>query len=481
MTECTYPTFVVVGNVNQGKSSIVAALAEDPTVPIASHPGTTVRSGEYQFKSGGEVIFRLVDTPGFQEARTALHWMQERSSSAADHPEMVRAFIETFEGSDRYQDEVRLLKPIMEGAAILYVVDASSRFQPSHEAEMEILRWTGRSAMALINRTRDRDHEEEWRPILEQFFNVVRTFNAHESRFQDRMGLLRSFREIRQDWREEMDRALEIIQQDWDHRQHRAARILGEFMASSLSLVERERIQEDSDKGVIQQNLEKRFRENLRTKEAEARRAIEQLYHHSGVSLESDEFPLLASDLFSDVSARAFGLTPTQLAQSGALWGAAIGGAVDLMVGGLSFFTGAMIGAVAGGAAGYFGGSSIARTWNTKPRWQRILTPGDSGEFQCMGPVTNPRFAWVLMDRALVHFVAVRDRSHATQEKLDLTTDGDKKQGLAHDLPKGLRSSLDERFREIIQDAIKENISLQVAERLSQDIDAVLRHLAGSA
>ena len=38
------PVFVVVGNVNQGKSSVVATIAEDRGVPIASHPGTTTRA-----------------------------------------------------------------------------------------------------------------------------------------------------------------------------------------------------------------------------------------------------------------------------------------------------------------------------------------------------------------------------------------------------------------------------------------------------
>ena len=44
------PRFVVVGNVNQGKSSVVAALTEDEAVPIDSYPGTTRRCGEYLFR-----------------------------------------------------------------------------------------------------------------------------------------------------------------------------------------------------------------------------------------------------------------------------------------------------------------------------------------------------------------------------------------------------------------------------------------------
>ena len=39
------PLFVVVGNVNQGKSSVVAALSENETIPIDTYPGTTAQAG----------------------------------------------------------------------------------------------------------------------------------------------------------------------------------------------------------------------------------------------------------------------------------------------------------------------------------------------------------------------------------------------------------------------------------------------------
>ena len=87
-------------------------------------------------------------------------------------------------GSDEFGDEVALLEPILDGAGILYVVDASSHLEPSNEAEMEILRWTGQPAMALINRVRRRDHAAEWRPTLTQFFHIVREFDAHGAMFR---------------------------------------------------------------------------------------------------------------------------------------------------------------------------------------------------------------------------------------------------------------------------------------------------------
>ena len=57
------PEFVVVGNVNRGKSSVVAALIEDGAVPIASYPGTTRHTARYSFQIGGQDLFTMIDTP----------------------------------------------------------------------------------------------------------------------------------------------------------------------------------------------------------------------------------------------------------------------------------------------------------------------------------------------------------------------------------------------------------------------------------
>ena len=37
----------------------------------------------------GEVLYTLMDTPGFQRSRAALAWMQEQAGSAVDRPEVV--------------------------------------------------------------------------------------------------------------------------------------------------------------------------------------------------------------------------------------------------------------------------------------------------------------------------------------------------------------------------------------------------------
>ncbi len=475
------PTFVVVGNVNQGKSSIVATLIENGAVPIDSYPGTTRTSGQYAFQVGGRDLFRITDTPGFQEAREALAWMQERSSSAADRAQTVRAFVEAHDGTDEFVDEVRLLRPIVEGASILYVVDASSRFQPSNEAEMEILRWTGQPGMALINRTRERDHTADWRPILEQFFNLVREFNAFEAGFEDRLDLLRGFKEIRDEWRATMQKAVNALEQEWTDRRRRSAVTIAELLTNAMSHVEKQTVVGDVAPPGLEDELTRDFEDSQRRFERETRAEIERIYNHENVEHNDSAIALHDSDLFSEMSWRLFGLDRTQLAKYGAAWGAVIGGSIDLMVGGMSFFTGLAAGAGIGAITGYFGGTQVAKTMSHQSKLAKILFSGETGHFFFKGPVTNPRFAWMLLDRALLHFQAIRDRSHARQDKIEFEASEGKsaKQGIASALPPALRDDVDKGLRKLHESARARSVAPDLEHRITESIDAVLRHISG--
>jgi len=117
------PVFAVVGHTNKGKSSIVATLASDDSVEIGPEPGTTTRCRRYPMVVDGEELYALVDTPGFQRARRALHWMKQHETSADLHADVARRFLEAHRGQDSFPDECELLQPILDGAGILYVVD----------------------------------------------------------------------------------------------------------------------------------------------------------------------------------------------------------------------------------------------------------------------------------------------------------------------------------------------------------------------
>ncbi|MDA0374072.1 MAG: DUF3482 domain-containing protein [Planctomycetota bacterium] len=463
------PTFVVVGNVNQGKSSVTAALSENTGIPIDSYPGTTRVAGTYVFRSGEQVLFRLVDTPGFQQPRQVLRWLRARASTASARPAAVRAFVEEHAGSDEFHDEVELLRPILDGAGILYVVDASSHLEPSNEAEMEILRWTGQPAMALLNRVRDRDHADEWRPTLRQFFHIVRDFDAHAARFADRVALLRGFREIRPEWEAAIDAAVGAMEAEARRRSRVAASAIADLMVAALSHVERRPLGEGDDEAQVGRALEEAFRDAQRRLERRAREEVERVFGHPPLRGDEPDAEVLASDLFAAATWEAFGLSRSQLLQFGAVSGAAVGVLADLGVGGLSLGTATALGAGLGAAAAWFGGQSLAkvRTGGAMDWKGRLLPFFGTGTFLTMGPVKNQRYAWVLLDRALVHARAVRDRSHASRASLSLPATR------VTDLPEDLRARLAKALGAILAEA-SSGVRAETRERFAAGIDAAL-------
>ncbi|MEM0970039.1 MAG: GTPase domain-containing protein, partial [Verrucomicrobiota bacterium] len=192
------PRFAVIGRVNKGKSSILATLVEESDnrkIRISSTPGETTQCQVIPLVLGGETLLEFIDTPGFNRARQALDWLQRKHQRHPERPRLdtLRDFVAQHQGKRKFEDECLLLTPVLDGAGILYVVDSSKPFRADFLAEMEILRWTGRPRLALLNHiSAESDFSEEWRQHLGETFNLTREFNAHQARFKERIRLITS-------------------------------------------------------------------------------------------------------------------------------------------------------------------------------------------------------------------------------------------------------------------------------------------------
>ena len=224
------PAFAVVGRVNMGKSSVLATLLEvddDSVVRISSTPGETTRAQVLPVRFGGKELVRFIDTPGFSRPLEAMRVIQDmHGSGSPDLATMKRFVADHLEGGE-FEDEARLLEPVVAGAGVLYVIDSSKPLRDAFVAEMEILRWTGRPRMALINKRGEGGvHEEEWRSRLGSYFNLVRTFNAHHARFDERQRLLASLLEIDEGHRAMLENALAALEDEWEERQLESAEVI---------------------------------------------------------------------------------------------------------------------------------------------------------------------------------------------------------------------------------------------------------------
>jgi hypothetical protein len=434
------PSFAVVGHPNKGKSSIVSTLAHDDSVRIAPEPGTTTHCRSYPMRVDGRVQYTLIDTPGFQRARRALAWIRERETTAAAHRQVVEAFVDAHRGTGAFDDECELLAPVLAGAGILYVVDGSVPYGPEYEAEMEILRWTGEPSMALINPIGEADHVAEWRAALQQYFKIVRVFDAVTAPFEKRVELLRAFGQLREEWREPLEAAARVLEDERRRVYERVARevaaMIGQMVSYSASL----RLPVAADPKLYEGTLEQEYKDALRERERKGRRAVELVHGHRALERREGPVELLDQDLFSTDHWYFWGLDRRQLVATGAAGGALVGGAVDIGVGGASLLLGTLVGATVGGATAFLSSGRLARA--------RVLSLPLGGRLLRCGPTRDLNFPWVVLGRALYHHARVAGRTHADRGALTLDS-GERGPSWVERIPRERRTAIERCFRRL--------------------------------
>lgn len=419
------PRFAVIGRVNKGKSSILATLVEEADnrrIRISATPGETTRCQSIPLVLDGQPLVEFIDTPGFNRARQALDWMEKRHKKHPDAAriETVREFVDAHLANHQFEDECLLLQPVLEGAGILYVVDVSKPFRADFLAEMEILRWTGRPRMALLNHiSAQSDFTPEWRQHLGEYFNLTREFNAHTARFSERIRLLSSLLEIEEARHPNLEKTIRILNREWDRRRNQAVEHILELLENCLShrakkTLSREEAQREYRKAEIEAGLVDSYLKELRKRERDGHRKLTQLYRHLDVEFGPDtQFEDFAEDLFAEETWVALGLDRRQLLVAGGVAGAASGGAVDLATGGHTVGLGALIGGIVGVAATLLKGKDLADIKVSSPVTGEISAGGISLR---AGPPRSPNFPWVLLDRALFHFEKLVSRAHGRRD-----------------------------------------------------------------
>jgi len=432
----SHPQFAVVGHPNKGKSSIVSALALDDSVHISDVPGTTTKRRSFPLKVDGVILYELLDTPGFQRARRVLAWLEKHDVRADERHKVVEKFIELHRFDAKFNDEIELLDPIMKGAGIIYVVDASKPYGEEYEAEMEILRWTGQPSMALINHIDKSDYSKEWKHALGQYFKMVRTFNPMKTDRQQHISILESMSQLKEEWIVPIKNSIKRFEQYQNQMIHQNAKEIALLIVESLGYVEKlsfsSKEVEESDK----EKLEKYYKEVLRNLEKKSQKKIENIWNHSEIQKEQALLSFDELDLFSEESASVFGLTRKELMVTGVSSGAVTGAGIDLLFVGHTFLLGGVIGAVVGGVGAYLGFKELSDI--------KVLGQSLGKRYIQIGPMENRNFPYILLGRAIFHAYHISTRSHARREVEKLAMDSSFKEKWLNDT---LRKSLEKQHK----------------------------------
>ena len=286
------PEFAVVGHPNKGKSSIVSTLAQNDAIAISPQSGTTRDTRRCEITIG-KAAYTLVDTPGFQRPSRALAWLLQQATTAERRADAIRQFIADPDCRRQFPEEVMLLEPIMQGAAILYVVDGSRPYGAEYEAEMEILRWTGQASMALINPIENEDHVQDWQQALGQYFKIVRVFNAMQADFEKVIAILDAFSHIREEWQPALAGIVDEYRAQREMQLRESARLLETLLIRLCTYQVSQKVLSKSQAEGLQAALETRYFSDMRNIEREQHDALKRLYRYHHLDSSIDEFQAL--------------------------------------------------------------------------------------------------------------------------------------------------------------------------------------------
>jgi hypothetical protein len=461
--------------VNMGKSAVIATLLEiddNELVRVSPTPGETTRCQPHRVVFGDRECVRFIDTPGFSRPVEALRAIQLIHGAGTPGLESLRKFVA--ESGDEFGDEKRLLEPLLAGAGILYVVDPAKPLRDDFLAEMEILRWTGRPRLALLNRRDDSvgPDEESWKARLGGAFNLVRTFDAHHARYGERLRLLKALLEIEETHRERLEETIQLVEDEWQDRREEAAEAAITFLEAALGLrvsatLEERDLTVPSRREKKTELLSKQYFTELAEIERSCFRSLLKIYRHHLLKADSQPEAFRGIDLESGETWTKWGLARGQLAAISAIVGGSAGLAVDAATGGLSHGAGTVLGAVGGGIVAWWKGGSL-------PDLRISLTGGvtlatGEGKSLVIGPPKNPNFPWILLDGVLSRYRQMLARAHGRRDEELLAGDD---VGLTRGFPGERRAVLGKWFDSCLKGAPNRALEPEVFTALLDSLEA---------
>ena len=399
------PVFAIIGHPNEGKSSVVATLVEDDGIRISDFPGETTECRVYRVPKASDHALELIDTPGFQHPRKLLAFF--RGVSRMENPAAL--FLREHGSNSEFHHDIELLKPLAEGAGVLYVIDGSRPPSRVDLDEMEVLRLSGRPRMALLNSKQgDSPFLEEWRSECATRFSSTREFNAHRAGFGERLALVEALRAIDQDRETDLARVADALRADRDSRIDRCARILASLVEDGSACRVQRDFSDPSREAEEKQHAVADHKNTLARIEARSWESLREVFHHRRFKPDPGADSLLSEGLFADRTWQLLGLTRKQLTVTAAVAGGGAGLALDAVFTGLTFGVLGLTGALGGAAAVWFSGDSLASLKVSRLPLGSLRVVA--------GPSSNPQFPFILLDRAFLYLELLGARTHARRD-----------------------------------------------------------------
>ncbi|WP_440801864.1 GTPase/DUF3482 domain-containing protein [Pseudomonas syringae] len=401
----------VVGHTNVGKTSLLRTLTGDVSFGEVSHRPSTTRHVEgARLSVDGEALVELYDTPGLEDAIALLEYLErlDRPGERLDGPARLTRFLEGSEARQRFEQEAKVMRQLLDSDAGLYVIDAREPVLAKYRDELAVLASCGKPLLPVLNFVSAQQHREpEWREALSRLgLHALVRFDSVAPPEDGGRRLYESLALLLESARPRLERLIDDQEKQRTAKRHSAARLIAELLIDCAAC--RRSVETTADQ---EQQAVEALRKAVRQREQQCVEALLKLYAFRKDDVSSSDLPLMdgrwGDDLFNPETLKLMGVR----VGGGVAAGAAAGAGVDLMVGGVTLGAAALVGAIAGGAL------STARSYGG-----RLL-----GKFKGRRELT--------VDDAVLRLLALRQRhlllalgvrGHAALHSIELTTPQDK-------------------------------------------------------
>ncbi len=406
MSEQSAPLkLAVVGHTNVGKTSLLRTLTRDVGFGAISHrPSTTQHVEGARLSVDGEALIELYDTPGFEDAVALYEYIEQlpKTAERLDGPELLQRFLNSSEARQRFEQEAKVLRQLLQSDAGFYVIDAREPVLAKYRDELAILTMCGKPLLPVLNFVNSTEQREPaWREVLARLalhalvrLDAIAPPQDGEQRLYENLSL------VLDSQRPRLQRLIEHNQAQVLVRRKAAYRLIAELLVDVSAC--RRSVHPDQLEEAIQ-NLHR----DVRQREQTCVEALLKLYAFRKDDAQASALPLQegrwGDDLFNPATMKQLGIK----VGGGMAAGAATGVGIDLLTGGLSLGMATVVGAAVGGLTQTFRnyGERLKGKW----RGERELTVNDS----------TLRLLAIRQQRLLN---ALEQRGHAAQARIQMDT-----------------------------------------------------------
>lgn len=403
--QCAPLKLAVVGHTNVGKTSLLRTLTRDVGFGAISHrPSTTQHVEGARLSVDGEALIELYDTPGFEDAVALYEYIEQlpKTAERLDGPELLQRFLNSSEARQRFEQEAKVLRQLLQSDAGFYVIDAREPVLAKYRDELAILTMCGKPLLPVLNFVNSTEQREPaWREVLARLglhalvrFDTIAPPQDGEQRLYENLSL------VLDSQRPRLQRLIEHNQTQVLVRRKAAYRLIAELLVDVSAC--RRSVHPDQLEEAIQ-NLHR----DVRQREQTCVEALLKLYAFRKDDAQASALPLeegrWGDDLFNPATMKQLGIK----IGGGMAAGAATGVGIDLLTGGLSLGMATVVGAAVGGLTQTFRnyGERLKGKW----RGERELTVNDS----------TLRLLAIRQQRLLN---ALEQRGHAAQARIQMDT-----------------------------------------------------------